>query len=351
MNKYYCYSPYIVRNITKNQLIPCCKALLHKNNSDLITVEEMKEMFIQNKIPLECENCNVKLHINNHSINDVYNENIKRLEIQLGRLCNARCRICFLSNDYSNIENHKLDKSLYESIINKHKDTIEFVNLYGGETFLYEKEIIDVLSLLNKDTFIHLHTNGTIINKNIINKLLEFNKIDLKISIDGTNETNHLTRNNCDIVKILEFIDYFKSIDAFNKLRVNVTISTLNIFNLNETINYIKSLGFSNENICLNFVTNYDIYFIGNLYPEEKLKLYNKITKDKDLLDVIKEKDEFKLLLTLIKEPFWKISEMERNRRDVIRYKLTEEIKNFNIKFNIEENDISNLYKMLDIKL
>ena len=168
MNKFYCYSPFIVRNITKNEVIPCCKAIRDEESNNLISVDEMKNKFKNNNIPLECVNCNVKLHMNKYNMKDVYEENIKRLEIQLGRACNATCRICFLSNEFDTITHMTLDKTLYTSIIEKHRNTIEFINLYGGETFLYEQEILDILSLLQKDTYIHLHTNGTIINKNIM---------------------------------------------------------------------------------------------------------------------------------------------------------------------------------------
>jgi MoaA/NifB/PqqE/SkfB family radical SAM enzyme len=101
--------------------------------------------------------------------------------------CNLRCTGCYAVSD----ETTKPRLS-YETVRKVVKDTHDilgskFMTISGGEPFLYKdsgKTLIDIFEEFNDMLFL-VYTNGTLINKNLANKLLELGNVTPAISVEG----------------------------------------------------------------------------------------------------------------------------------------------------------------------
>jgi MoaA/NifB/PqqE/SkfB family radical SAM enzyme len=113
----------------------------------------------------------------------------------------------------------------------------------GGEPMLNEETLIvlqhlDKLSILEQLTRVNIFTNGTIINKDVLDLLNKINKdcLSITISMDGIGKLNEYIRygknsNSDDIKKKLEI--FRSSIKNF-QLQFSVSVMIYNIFNLVE---------------------------------------------------------------------------------------------------------------------
>lgn len=171
----------------------------------------------------------------------------------LGHDCNLRCKYCFIPKD-----NIRLDiKVAYKllDIIAKERDSLS-VRFYGGEPLLYFSKIRDIVNYVKKsglDADFALPTNGTLLNKKIID-FIKSNNISVMVSLDGDKKTNDMMRvfpdgsGTYDVVrrgiKLLEKngVDY----------QVAVTINKHNIPNLLHNIEYILN-NFNIKKVNLNY--------------------------------------------------------------------------------------------------
>jgi MoaA/NifB/PqqE/SkfB family radical SAM enzyme len=169
--------------------------------------------------------------------------------------CNLKCKGCFAYNT-GVIDNGK------NLLFNDWKKVIEeaieigvfgFL-MIGGETFLYENllELCDMY----KDNLFVIFTNGTLLDKEKINKLKNMSNTVVVISIEGDNELTDNRRGEKTYNKALKAFSYLKE----NKIMsgVSITITTINYKfwmdekNLDYLIDNGIRLGFFTEYIPLN---------------------------------------------------------------------------------------------------
>ena len=144
------------------------------------------------------------------------------LVIEPTNLCNYSCKKCLRS--YTPISKQRnagfITLDNLETILKKIPNSIEFIGLNGfGEPLLHPK-FIDIISIIRKykpNVKIGFHTNGALINDQIINACLKYNLTDIEISLDTINPKKfkiiHSTKASPD--KILQNIK--KLIEARNK--------------------------------------------------------------------------------------------------------------------------------------
>ncbi|MCL2189114.1 MAG: Cys-rich peptide radical SAM maturase CcpM [Defluviitaleaceae bacterium] len=221
---------------------------------------------------------------------------ITQLTLQCTQFCNLRCKYCAYSGSYEGQRTHT--QSVMS--LNTMKQAIDFlmshsmqvrevtVGFYGGEPMLeleLIKNCVDYIQTKYKGKSVNytMTTNGTILNDEIINFLIDSN-FNLNISLDGPKELHDKNRtfmddsgsfdiimNNVKHIKN-KYPEFFKKISFLTVVAPKVDLSCVNNFYdadeiLNDSTvmqNTVTSYGY-NENL------QYDnLYNITNNYHHMK---------------------------------------------------------------------------------
>lgn len=240
----------------------------------------LMQSFLQNKKPKECQECWQRESKNlesqrisgNRKMKYLFKANheahLKKLNLwnitspqdmtfAITNLCNLKCQMCkgmFSSTLLS--ENKKLgfetnisqkdfdwDKGTKINFIeNVIQHDLENMTILGGEPFIVP-EIYKILQALSKKPKITerldltLFTNGTTCNKKMLDTLKKFKKLQLIISMDSTYKNSDYMRYPSNWLNIKKNIDTFKKM-PFVKLSINATVQNLNIFYIDNLIEY-----------------------------------------------------------------------------------------------------------------
>ncbi|MFA6941769.1 MAG: radical SAM protein [Clostridiaceae bacterium] len=194
--------------------------------------------------------------------------------------CNLRCKHCgaasLLSNNIEKEDNWK-------NVIDYCKDSIDSVELLGGEPLLHKDidKIIEYLSLNNIK--VSIISNGQV-DLWLLKKIMEYNENSIYISLEGLERTNDKIRGKGTWEKAIETIHVLKELNnnKINKTEIGLNIA-INFLNYNEILSLIE---FTKE---LNLVYQINpIVITGNaainkdfLYIKEELLLdvYENISK------------------------------------------------------------------------
>lgn len=162
--------------------------------------------------------------------------------------------------------------------INYSKEQEVVITFSGGECFLYFDELLYYLKHIKeykkvcmaKITII-LQTNGSLLNDEIINKLMEFENLIIYLSYDGT--AQDITRQN----KLKLFKTLQKLCDNHINVIVNSVFQSNTIQHIYSTFLELNNLHIKQWNIGLNFLEFIDDYDIISLQHQFDLILNDKI--------------------------------------------------------------------------
>ena len=221
-------------------------------------------------------------------------QGLAKVELNLGNTCNISCRTCnasvssgWMKEAFEVYESDKTtfkefakslkkyhqsydDKSPFWKDIEDHLPTIKQFDFYGGEPFMIKKQwsLLETAVSLGYASEIELHynTNGTHWPKEV-ELWKHFKKVNLSFSIDGFGKQFEYMRYPAkwDLVQTnmenaRKLAAEYKNID----LSWCVTISTLNVFNVPETVEYWRN-NYRDIGLYLNLVHGPAHYSIRNL--------------------------------------------------------------------------------------
>ena len=221
-------------------------------------------------------------------------QGLAKVELNLGNTCNISCRTCnasvssgWMKEAFEVYESDKTtfkefakslkkyhqsydDKSPFWKDIEDHLPTIKQFDFYGGEPFMIKKQwsLLETAVSLGHASEIELHynTNGTHWPKEV-ELWKHFKKVNLSFSIDGFGKQFEYMRYPAkwDLVQTnmenaRKLAAEYKNID----LSWCVTISTLNVFNVPETVEYWRN-NYRDIGLYLNLVHGPAHYSIRNL--------------------------------------------------------------------------------------
>ena len=174
---------------------------------------------------------------------------IDKIFFDITKVCNGKCKYCFTDsggvkkqNEFNEIEIVEILKKLKEKGINK-------ISIGGGEPFL--KDITKIVGE-NKDLKISITTNGTILNKNIIQMLEQNKNVKITISLDSlSNKISNKIRDGIDVDIVKRNIVELARND---KIRERISIRTT-VSKVNENEIY-KIIDFCEENKIPNMKVN-----------------------------------------------------------------------------------------------
>jgi organic radical activating enzyme len=126
-------------------------------------------------------------------------------------------------------------------------DKIKVIKASGGEPF-YDKKVVKLIDRYietgnAKNTILTFHTNGTLINDEIIEKLNHFKKNVHNFSIDGFGKTYDYIRYPANFEELdLTLRNYFSKIKSVDFFRVALVLTSLNLLVIPEYIKWIRSI-------------------------------------------------------------------------------------------------------------
>lgn len=129
----------------------------------------------------------------------LFNKEIQKLKIALTSTCTLRCTHCNIEKgSFLTIDINKAKKAI--SFFLKVPGKYKRLELYGGEPFLQFEKLKEIVlyttslsSTENKNLGIHIATNGTIINKEILSWLKQ-NPIIIAVSFNGSLKSHNKVR-------------------------------------------------------------------------------------------------------------------------------------------------------------
>ena len=201
------------------------------------------------------------------------------LSVWVTNQCNLKCKYCFY-NDRQLWNQPSLHMT--ESIANK---VIQFINsgsidglgFFGAEPLLNWKIIKQILTrsclsyMVERKKVYFLTTNGTLLNKGILEHLEMFN-VHIKISLDGTKATQDYWRDN-SYDAIMKHIDLLVEYPDLQVLKTLVNPNTLY-----EDIKHIKELGF--KRVFINLLDPYSAITYEGYSPQVFKEQYKRVIQD-----------------------------------------------------------------------
>jgi len=166
--------------------------------------------------------------------------NLSTAVIYITELCNSRCITC---NSWKNINEKKLDTNTWFSILKQIRGIgISTLELVGGEPLLRD-DILKIIYEAKNLGFsnIIVSSNGFLLNKAILDRLIESGVNSFHISLDGIDKT----------YKFIRGVDWYNRILSnlrmISQHKVNLLILTTlvrqNIMELKEIVNLAQELG------------------------------------------------------------------------------------------------------------
>ena len=251
---------------------------------------------------------------------------LKEVDLSLSNKCNLACRMCNIGNShrlYDDIDkmeklgvmeqfnlasdnsmiSNNLPKNTSENIaikwLYKNTEKIKILKISGGEP-LYDKSVIKLLNKFVEDgsseqTSLVFHTNGLLIDDQIIDLLNKFKHQMHTFSIDGVDKTYEYVRHLSNFQKLeRNLINWFsksKNIKYFNS---NFVLSALNIHNIVDYMNWIV-FNFHNKIKCNIFFSSVRPFtrgiHISNLPINYLKKIKNEFLIFYEFFEKIRQKD------------------------------------------------------------
>jgi len=210
--------------------------------------------------------------------------------------CNLNCQMC-----YQKEERRMGKKDLSFEEIKKIIDnlnSVKRVSLIGAEIFMRSDIFQIIEEFIKKGIKLYLTTNGTLINKDNVKKLIKLRKgiRGIGFSLDGLEKTHNRIRGvNFAFKRTIEAINLVKR--DFN-VSINSVIMKDNIDELYDLIKYLRGLGIVNFGLAVEmFATPKEVILSKKLLGFQDLPLALEM----------QENDKYKFSLEKIKETIDKI--------------------------------------------
>jgi len=238
---------------------------------------------------------------------NVNQEKVENVSININNTCFFKCKMCHM---WKNKSQEKLDFKVYLKLfsdlkaITNEKTRVTFT---GGET-LSNPDVFGLAYEADKNGFrTNINTNGWLLTKTNIEKLLEFGINEIHISLDGSCPKVHDSIRGMpgSYKRIMRAADYIKNLAAKRNLNikvgVNTVISALNIDDIENIVKLVEKKAFF-DNVRfqavaaplgeitikhnrvesldkLNKTFWYDSEEFGFLWPSDKKKILELYTK------------------------------------------------------------------------
>jgi len=197
--------------------------------------------------------------------------------------CNLRCIGCYAASGVDT--GATIPYPLVDRVISEVHDLFggRFITISGGEPFIYKSEGKTLLDIYKKyaDMFFLVYTNGTVINKEVAQKLAGSANVTPAISVEGFEKETDQRRGAGTFKKIIRAFGHLRETGVPFGISVTATSKNTNVLLGDEFYDfYFKEQGAS-------YMWQFQLMPIGRgkdeldlmVNPEKRLKLYRKWEK------------------------------------------------------------------------
>ena len=264
------FCPFLFQQFDSSRPGPCCNSAKYFKQTNVINFKNMLSNSliknaqqdaingVKNKICDTCwkyEEVGIK-SLRQHAIDQLGYDTepvLKQFILDTGNVCNLSCRTCnpFASSGWIK-EAAAFDEKIYtikyvdyDYIINNHDfSQLILMNILGGEPLKDTGHLQVLRKIINdgnsKNCNLIITTNGTNLPfKDMVDIWSQFKNITLNLSVDAIEKQFKYIRTDGEWNKVLEFIDYIRSLNISLRISANVVFSALNIFYLDDLYNWI----------------------------------------------------------------------------------------------------------------
>jgi organic radical activating enzyme len=237
----------------------------------------------------------------------IENPELRFLDIQFGYLCNISCIMCHteesskfqstmikLVNITKTPEQKKLYQSnfkLYENLDWTYDDhayqkllnlcySVKRIKISGGEPFFnpkFKPFLEFLLTKKEKVEFLHVTTNLTIYDKEIVDLLNRFPKVRFRFSLESTGKEDEFLRWPTNWEEKLQNLHAYLNQLTTADFVSSTTIQSLNLFSCLNTFEFLKSL---KKNVVIQYQPAIDtlagIYYSDHNYIQHYLSIFEK---------------------------------------------------------------------------
>lgn len=282
---------------------PCCSARedignINDDNLDNIVngdmIKSIRQSIINNKWHPNCSQCehlesmgartertNVLDKFDEYKDADKETFKLQKVDIRWSNTCNLSCNYCYeyFSSQWAKLKGIKINanKDLAENsvfdFIEKNKDTIESINLLGGEPLL-QKQNNKLIEILHDKNYYILTNLSVELEKNpIALKLLDMSSVDWGISFETIGEKFEYVRHGAEWSVFLNNLEILKT---KNPKRVNAhpLYCTYTALNLREYFDFIlrSEIFFSVLWSAIQNIKGLNVYNLPNSFKEKAIQ-------------------------------------------------------------------------------
>lgn len=196
------------------------------------------------------------------------------------QVCNLRCKGCYAASSPETGATIPFD--IFDRILKENHDVLasRFVTISGGEPLMYRsqgKTLLDIFEKYN-DTFFLFYTNGTLITKEVAERLAECGNAIPQISVEGFEKETDERRGKGAFKRILKSMEYLREAGA---------LFTMSVTGMRKNIDVLLDDEFYDfwfEKQGTSYMWQFQLMPIGRgkevfnqmPTPEERIKLYRK---------------------------------------------------------------------------
>ncbi len=160
--------------------------------------------------------------------------------------CNLHCRYCFADAHFCIKRTEPKDEletdQVFAILDNVARAGTVAIQFAGGEPSL-RRDLVEIVEhAVNKNIFVALNTNGTLINADIVRRLAKAGLSQVKVSVDGLKKNHDWNRGKGSFDKAINALKLFRD-NGINSVYLIMTLSNVNYDDLEPLIELTAELG------------------------------------------------------------------------------------------------------------
>jgi sulfatase maturation enzyme AslB (radical SAM superfamily) len=244
-------------------------------------IRSLKKEFLNGETPADCSNCwefekegfvslRNSIFYNESDYADYQTYDIdtdpseQYMELRTSNLCNFSCRMCnpldsnrlgreiklnpHLNKHYSGMNSSldlaEMSDKYFDQVLHQLKN-VKRLMFTGGEPMIMKRyyDLLDhaIAKGYNKDIVLSFHTNGSVYNSQITERLVQFNTVRIIVSIDGTDSVAEYQRYGTDWPVVAKNTQSFLSLPNIYP-STNTALSAYNVLKLTDLVKFLLKL-------------------------------------------------------------------------------------------------------------
>lgn len=320
-SKTFCAAPWVHACVRPTgRLTPCCQNNMSDgsmfDNLDAWWHGEMMQKLRQDLtagIPAEsCSRCWQEERAGKRSLRQIYNQEWEDLvteeqdlpvtfDLKLGNVCNLRCIMCSPRSSSRLLTEYVTNRDKFDALGFYRADDVDadftwpksqrfqefaqnltqarYIKFTGGEPFVnpYLPEVLDRIQNPGSVT-LNITTNGTVVNKDLIQILQRFKQIHFTVSIDALDDRYEYIRDGSTWAELERNLSLFQRLDNAIFI-VNSVVQFVTAWHLADVVEKINYMGWHFNPI---FLVNPPYLSVQSLPPEIKQEAIQRLSECRD---------------------------------------------------------------------